>query len=190
MNHFWWGSVFRLSLASLGRSRAPLKCQPPVGNCKSCGKKLEWTQGIFCANFSSKCGPWSACRSAWCGKCYTSENELGFHITENPENYPDLEHELAMDAKWQRKQKTRKELYLVARRGYHLMILFECDLFIFSKLRDQSAPDLTNSIDSLLMLFIRHMNLDSLWSRATSTVEGNAGVVARGLRHSKLLGLT
>jgi hypothetical protein len=33
MNHFWWGSVFRLSLASLGRSRAPLKCQPPVGKC-------------------------------------------------------------------------------------------------------------------------------------------------------------
>jgi hypothetical protein len=95
-----------------------------------------------------------------------------------------------MDAKWRRKQKTRKELYLVARKGDHLMISFECDLCIFRKLRDQSAPDLTNSIDSLLMLSIRRMNLDALWSRATSTVEGNAGVVARGLRHSKLLGLT
>jgi hypothetical protein len=40
------------------------------------------------------------------------------------------------------------------------------------------------------MLSIRRMNLDALWSRATSTIEGNAGVVARGLRHSKLLGLT
>jgi hypothetical protein len=70
------------------------------------------------------------------------------------------------------------------------MISFECDLCIFRKLRDQSAPDLTNSIDSLLMLSIRRMNLDALWSRATSTVEGNSGVVARGLRHSKLLGLT
>jgi hypothetical protein len=95
-----------------------------------------------------------------------------------------------MDAKWRRKQKTRKEIYLVARRGDHLMISFECDLCIFRTLRDQSAPDLTNSIDSLLMLSIRRMNLDALWSRATSTVEGNAGMVARGLRHSKLLGLT
>jgi hypothetical protein len=95
-----------------------------------------------------------------------------------------------MDAKWRRNQKTRKELSLVARRGDHLMISFECDLCIFRELRDQSAPDLTNLIDSLLMLSIRRMNLDALWSRATSTVEGNAGVVARGLRHSKLLGLT
>jgi hypothetical protein len=70
------------------------------------------------------------------------------------------------------------------------MISFECDLCIFRKMRDQSSPDFSNSIDSLLMLSIRRMNLDALWSRATSTVEGNAGVVARGLRHSKLLGLT
>jgi hypothetical protein len=70
------------------------------------------------------------------------------------------------------------------------MISFECDLCIFRKLRDQSAPDLTNAIDSLLMLSIRRINLDALWSRATSTVEGNAGVMARGLRYSKLLGLT
>jgi hypothetical protein len=158
MNHFWWGYVFRVSLVSLGRSRANLKCQPPVVNCKSCGKNLEWTQGILCANFSIKYGPWSACQSAWCGKCHTSDNELVFHISENPENYPDPEHELAMDAKWRRKQKTRKELYLVAWKGDHLMISFECDLCIFRKLRDQSAPDLTNSIDSLLMLYIRRMN--------------------------------
>jgi hypothetical protein len=190
MSLFWWGSVLRLSLASLGRSKAPLKCQPPVGNCKTCGKKLEWIQGIFCANFSSKYGPWSACRNAWCGKCYTLENDLGFHIAEKPENYPDPEHEVAMDAKWRRNQKARKDLYLVDRRGDHLMISFECDLFIFHKLRDQSAPDLSNPnpIDSLLMLSIRRMNLYPLWSRAS--VEGNAGVVDRGLRHSKLLGLT
>jgi hypothetical protein len=40
------------------------------------------------------------------------------------------------------------------------------------------------------MLSIRRMNLDALWSRASSTVEVNAGVVARVLRHSKLLALT
>jgi hypothetical protein len=70
------------------------------------------------------------------------------------------------------------------------MISFECDICIFCKLWDQSAPDLYNPIDSLLMLSIRRMNLDALWSRASSTVEGNAGMVARCLRHSKLLGLT
>jgi hypothetical protein len=40
-------------------------------------------------------------------KCYTSRNELGFFITESPENYSDPEHEKEMDAKWQRKQKTK-----------------------------------------------------------------------------------
>jgi hypothetical protein len=34
------------------------------------------------------------------------------------------------------------------------------------------------------------MNFDAFWSRATSTVVGNAGVVARGLRELASLGLT
>jgi hypothetical protein len=83
-----------------------------------------------------------------------------------------------MDARWRRNHKTRKELYLVDQRGDHLVISFECDLCIFRNLRDQSAPDLTNPINSLLMLSVRQMNLDPLWSRATSTVEGHACVVA------------
>jgi hypothetical protein len=95
-----------------------------------------------------------------------------------------------MDAKWRRKQKTRSELYLVARRGDHLMLSFECDLCIFRKLRDQHQPDPQSQVDTCLMLTIRRMNLDAFWSRATSTVVGNAGVVARGLRHSASLGLT
>jgi hypothetical protein len=41
-----------------------------------------------------------------------------------------------------------------------------------------------------MMITIRRMNLDALWSRATSTVVGNAGVVSRGLRPSAYLGLT
>jgi hypothetical protein len=40
------------------------------------------------------------------------------------------------------------------------------------------------------MFTIHRMNLDAFWSCAASTVVGNAGVVARGLRHSASLGLT
>jgi hypothetical protein len=176
--------------AFLGRSEAPRKCLPPVGSCKECGKQLEWTQGLFSANYWVRCGPWSPCMSAWCARCYTSRNELGFFIAESPENYADPDYEMAMDAKWRRKQNTRSELYLVAHWGDHLMLSFECDLCIFQKLLYKHQPDPQSQVDTCLMLTIWRINLDALCSRATSTIVCNAGVVARGLRHSAYLGLT
>jgi hypothetical protein len=190
MNHCTLVCASLFFPAFLGRSEAPRKCLPPLGNCKECWKQLEWTRGLLCANYSGRCGPWSPCKSACCAKCYTSRNELGFFMAESPENYADPEHEIAMDAKWRRKQKIRSELYMIARRGDHLMLSFECDLCIFRKLRDQHQTDPQSQVDTCLMLTIRRMNLDAVWSRATSTVVGNAGVVARGLRHSASLGLT
>jgi hypothetical protein len=111
-------------------------------------------------------------------------------IAENPEKYADTEHEIAMDDKWRRKQNTRLELYLIASRGDHLMLSFECDLCIFRKLCDQHQPDPHSHVDTRFMLTIPGMNLDALWSRASSTVTVNSSVMDRGLQHYKALGLT
>ena len=43
--------VFRTLIASLGSCGAPKKCALWKGVCKNCSKHLEFTQGIFCANF-------------------------------------------------------------------------------------------------------------------------------------------
>jgi hypothetical protein len=95
-----------------------------------------------------------------------------------------------MDDKWRCKRKTRLELYMVARCVDHLMLFLECDLCIFRKLRDQHQPDPHSHVDTLFILTIRRINLDALWRRASSIVTVNVGLVARGLRNSKALGLT
>ena len=40
------------------------------GVCARCNRSLQPGLGIFCGNFSSERGGWTACRGAWCGTCY------------------------------------------------------------------------------------------------------------------------
>lgn len=61
---------------------------------------------------------------------------------------------------------------MVGRNGYHILCPFECDLCIFRKLR-RADPKATSEKDKELLVYIRRMNLDALWSRATATVNGN-----------------
>lgn len=74
------------------------------------------------------------------------------------------------------------------RRGDHLLFPFECDECVFRKLK-QSSPDWSRPSHQLLRGFIRRMNLDAMWARATSTVEGNARRVLRMIEHSEELGI-
>jgi hypothetical protein len=75
-----------------------------------------------------------------------------------------------------------------ARNGDHCMVPFECDLCVFRKLRSAS-PDVTDPGDELLLACIRRVNLDSFWSRTTSTVNGNKDKIAFSLELSKSVGL-
>jgi hypothetical protein len=70
------------------------------------------------------------------------------------------------------------------------MLSFECDFCIFRKLQDQQQPDPHSHVDTRMMLTIRRMNLEIMWSQVRSTVTRNVGVVDRGLRHFRALGLT
>ncbi len=59
---------------------------------------------------------------------------------------------------------------------------------IFWKLKGLN-PDHSNATHKLLLAFIQRVNLDALWSRATSTVVSNASKVEQGLKLSDQLGL-
>ena len=69
-----------------------------------------------------------------------------------------------------------------------MLVSFECDVCIFQKLWDRE-PNSELEVDKLAMMCIRRVNLDAFWSRARSTVRGNAEKVREGLCQSEKLGL-
>jgi hypothetical protein len=80
------------------------------------------------------------------------------------------------------------EQFTHARDGDHLITPFECDTCIFRKLRRHS-PDPKSLVDCRLLECIRRVNLDSFWSRASSTVKGNLDRTKSALQISLSLGL-
>jgi hypothetical protein len=88
---------------------------------------------------------------------------------------------------WGKRHRSPDE-YLVGRDGDHLLIPFECDLCVFSKLTD-SEPVAMCEQDNLLLACIHRISLDAFWSRASSTVAGNRDKIRQGLALSKLVGL-
>jgi hypothetical protein len=65
--------------------------------------------------------------------------------------------------------------FTVARDGDDLLVSFECDVCIFSKLyrRLPMSSALHKESDEFAMACIRRITLDAFWSRAPSTVQGN-----------------
>ena len=71
---------------------------------------------------------------------------------------------------WKKMKKQDGDLdYLVARRGDHLMLQFECYLCVFRKVAKRE-PVSGKPSDELLLKCIRRVLLDSFWSRASDTV--------------------
>ena len=92
-----------------------------------------------------------------------------------------------MTSVWRRKKRD-VDAFKKARRGDDLMVQFECDWCVFAKLK-KKLPDLTIATDVLLMACIRRATLDAFWSRAGSTVNGQATLIQKGMALSKLVGL-
>ena len=59
-----------------------------------------------------------------------------------------------------------------ARDGYHLLVPFECSLYIFKKVRGKHPIENT-SHGNLLTVYIRHIHLDAFWSWTRLTVQQN-----------------
>ena len=132
-------------------------------------------QGIFCANFYWKLGNYPPCQKMWCGLCYTSSQKLNFHVKTLEESLQ----EAGNDPKeWERlrlawgERHQNEDAFKVGRNGDHALIPFECDLCIFRKLKKMN-PVAGRPGDDLLLSCIRRINLDAMWSRASSTVEAN-----------------
>jgi hypothetical protein len=176
----------------LGSSEAPGRCSQWSGRCVECLTKRSWLEGIFCANFYWSVGGYPPCQQIWCGKCYTTKNELGFHISKLTE---EEEFENAhprdrprMQKSWGRKARSEDD-YLRERDGDCTLVPFKCDLCIFRKLAKVKLPQPGNPQHSLLMSCIRRLNLDAFWSRSTATVQGQRDKLKQGLALSSLVGV-
>jgi hypothetical protein len=102
--------------------------------------------------------------------------KLGNEPDQNERNPKDV---ARVEKAWGRKS-PKKDDYIRARNGAHLMVPFECDACIFRKLRKS---------DELLLACVRRINLDVFWSKAADTVNGNRDKLADILSLSKLVGL-
>jgi hypothetical protein len=64
--------------------------------------------------------------------------------------------------------------FLEARRGDHLMVLFQCDECHFQNITGRNPLEWKES-DQDVLEFIRRANLDSFWDRSRNTVASNVG---------------
>ncbi len=105
----------------------------------------------------------------WCGKCYVAHPDDDFYVQVAED-----------DAGYAWKRRGEDELrFMHGRDGDHLMSPFQCDTCVFRILNGRNPVDRPS--DNRLMCFIRRINLDSMWSRETSTVVANAGNLRKGL---------
>jgi hypothetical protein len=146
------------------------------GCCVICRCLLTDGGGVFCGNFSCRRGPWSPCRQAWCGKCYTPLDDGEFPIA------------LPMDEEGVTVRDPEDEnSFLQARNGDNLVTPFQCDLCHFWNLMNRDpihnlAPEIR------VLKLIRRANLDALWSREPSTVSGTLLACRQGVRVAASLG--
>jgi hypothetical protein len=144
---FWPSSMFEPLIIGIafpllsnppGSSSRHLKCSTWEGNCAECGTNRKWTRGIFCNNFYRSLKGYAPCQQMWCGGCYTSNQDVLFHVKSGAEeeveseNNPHLQQQ--MRQVWGKKHRASND-FLVVRDGDHLLVPFECDLCIFQKLQ-------------------------------------------------------
>ena len=118
-------------------------------------------KALFCSNFVFKRGIWEACRTCYCAKCYQADPNVHFHI-----NKPEDDEGIV----W--KRKTDDDIFITARNGDNLITPFQCDQCWFRNLQKRS-PNPKSQADTLLLAFIRRVNLDALWSRSPKTVSAS-----------------
>ena len=128
----------------------------------------------------------------WCGQCYTSDPGLTFQIKTLQDHQASINN---LDQKelerltlaWGKKHRNKDD-FKIGRDGDHTLIPFECDSCIFRKLKRRD-PELGSSQDDLLLICIRRINLDAMWSSATLTVKANRSSLNTGLKMSESVGL-
>ena len=106
----------------------------------------------------------------------------------DPENlFAEEGDEDRLESGWKIKESDRKR-YSEARDGDDLLVAFECDFCVFSKVTGRLCDNDANSPDAFLMSCIRRVTLDSFWSRARSTVATNTRLFREMISLSATLG--
>jgi hypothetical protein len=103
-------------------------------SCEECSNLVKGFQGLFCSNYNCYQGNWTPCLKAWCGKCYVPHARDNFQV------------QLPQDEEGSVWMKQKNESRFKSRRnGDHLVMTFECNLCVFSKLkgRDPQGPHQT-----------------------------------------------
>ena len=122
----------------------------------------------------------------WCGECYSSADELKFHVAD-PENLMTEDGDNnRLRSGWKVKGLDRKR-FCVGRDGDDLLVSFECDICIFTKVYKR-LPDVAIANDVFVLGCIRRINLDAFWSRARSTVSANTFRFREMIKMSTMLG--
>ena len=80
------------------------------------------------------------------------------------------------------------ERFQVARDGDHMMVPFQCDTCQFMNIQKR-LPRSGNAQDELLLKCLRHVILDSFWSRERSTVQGNWNLIRNSMAEGRAMGL-
>ena len=185
--------VFHTLGLTLGRQKVPRRCTEWQGTCSVCLSSRTWLEEVFCANFYQSVNDFSPCQSMWCGRCYTTPPKPHFPIMsiDHQGLHPEKGRHLRLTEAWKKLHK-KPDAFLHARDGDHTLAPFECDVCIYRKLKGKEPPRDQRSMsatDELLLACIRRANLDSFWSLASSTVDGNTRKLKLGIKFSNQLGL-
>jgi hypothetical protein len=116
-----------------------------------------------------------ACKAIWCGSCYTAPKEVDFyHFTPSDE----------AGYEWVVLKDLARHCY--ARAGDHIVTPFQCNLCSFCTLMQRNPA----SQDTLLILCIRQVNLDTLWGHETAMVNSTKCSIDKLLNLWSTLGIS
>jgi hypothetical protein len=160
-----------------GSCAAPLSWMTWRANCQICQGMLSIGEGIFCANFSTKRGPWTPCHRAWHGRCYCTTDNGEFPIAKPQDEAGEFMIQDSED----------EERFLVARDGGNLVTPFQCDFCHFVNIMGQEPLEGLAS-DVRLLKCIHRINLDAFWAREPGTIRGVLDEAKRGIAIASALG--
>jgi hypothetical protein len=172
-------SVFLSFATLLGNSAEPPNFWEQSGCCVKCYKNLDGCRDLFCANFGSCLGPWTACRQAWCPECYRYESTIEYRIIQPQDIDGEVWHVKESDA----------DRFLHARRGDNFSVPFQCDTCVFRILTGREGPEPGSARDERVCAGIRRIILDSFWAREEGTTTALSNGIIRGIKMCKAGGI-
>ena len=124
------------------------------------------------------------CHRMWCGRCYSSDVNYPFHIADLGDANGEGDDKDRITSGW-KSRRCDALRYQAVWNGGDLMVSFECNVCVFSKLYNRLPfTDVNNEKDAFAMAYICRIIFDTFWSRAQSTVMLNAHLMRSVMKES------